>query len=198
MTQGLGIFSLADIPFLSRTIAWGDAKIKAAVENTLRKYAEFERAALEAPAIRDDAIRMRQAIRDGNGTPAQLAQADKYVAEAERLAAEAANRGPVDRVMEWAMSFRAQQGMGAGPVVPVAIASAALIAVVVVSSTLKSYNEAQVIRALIRAGMSPEQIARFGVRGSPFADGVSSITKLLGLAALIFGGVYLYRATQKP
>jgi len=197
MARGLGGFSVSDIPLLSRTIAWADERIKAAVEYTLRKYAEFERAAQEAPAIREDAHRMRQAIRDGNGTPVQLAEADRYVAEADRLAVEAANRGPVDKVVEWVMSTRASSGMGAGFVVPVAIGSAALIAIVVVNSTLKSYNEAQIVRALIRAGMSPEQIARFGVRGSPFADGISSITKLLGLAALVFGGVYLYRAVAK-
>jgi hypothetical protein len=194
--QGLSGISVTDIPFIGRAVAWGDATIQKAVENIIRRYAEFERAAMEAPAIAQDAGRVLQVIQETGGTPEQVSQAMAYEREAQRLAAEASNRGPVDQVVQWVEGLRRGTGMGALPAIPVYVIAAASVATIVVANTIKHYNQAKLVRNLIAAGMTPEQIAKIGTGRSPFSVGLFGATSALSLVLLAAGGYLLYRVAR--
>lgn len=195
--NGLGAVSLSDIPFIGKAIQWGDAKVQEAVETIVRKYAEFERAASEAPAIKQDAQRILQVLRETGGSPQQISNAVRYDEIANKLAFDASNRGPIDVVVGWVSDMRRQQSMGALPAVPLAIAGAALTASVIMGATIKSWNEGKTMRAMLAAGFTPEQIARTASRGSPFASGLTGATTAISLLALVVGGVFVMNQLKK-
>lgn len=191
--QGLGAVSVTDIPIIGRAIEWGDDKVRAAVETIVRKYAEFEQAAVQAPKIQEDAARIRLVL-ERTGTPAQVSKAYEYEQAANKLAQDAANRGPVDFVIDWVQKTKAATGMGALPVVPLVVIGAASVGVIVVASTIKSYNHAKMVRFLVEQGMSPEQIAQTAAGGSPFKSGMFGATSAITLAALGIGIAFLVKA----
>lgn len=187
--NGMGAFSIADIPLIGRAVEWGDRKVQEAVQSVLRRYAEFERAALEAPAIAQDAARVQHVLRT-TGTPAQIVKADEYARIAGNLQGEVAKRGAVDQVVEWARAVLNRTGMGALPAVPLLVAGAASVAIVVVANTLRSYNDAKLVRTALQAGFTPEQIAQLGTGQSPFSTGVMNVTKLVTVLAVVGLGVW--------
>ena len=190
-TRGAMGFSVVDLPLIGRVVNWADDKIRDTVEAIVRRYAEFERAAMEAPAITQDAVHLAQALRETGGTPAQVYEADRYVAAARKLEAEAANRGPVDKVVEWARMAVRATGMGALPAAPLWLAGTAAVAIGIVASTIKQYNEAKLIRAGIAAGMTPDQLAKLAVRRSPFSAGLFGATSAVTLGVLAVGAFLL-------
>lgn len=188
---GMGL-SISDIPILGAAIDWADAKVKQAVEYIITKYAEFERVTMNAPAQVADAERLLSVLRSTDATPQQLVNAERYVALARQAQAEANKRGAVDQVVAWARQVSQARGLGALPVlVPLWVAGTAAVAVYAISSAIKSYNEANIVRSALQAGLSPEQIAKLGSRGS-IGDALSSVTSGVGLIALGVGGLLLF------
>ena len=188
--DGMGL-SIMDIPGLKQL----DEKVRSTVQSIIQKYAEFEQVALQAPKALDEARRIYAGLREMNAPPAQIAQAQEYLAAAERTAAEVAKRGPIDQVIEWVRSVSGKQptaGMSALPVLlPVWIAGTAVVALYLITSTVKSWDQTRTVRAGLTAGLSPEQIAKLGIGRSPFQIGLfgatSAITIGVVAAALFFG-----------
>lgn len=194
---GLGAISLRDLPLIGSAISWGDRKVQEAIETIVRKYAEFERAAKEAPAIVEDAKVLSQELRQTNLTPTQATQLVRYEEAARKLSADVANRGPVDQVVSWLEGIRRERTMGALPAVPLVIAGAATAAALIINSTIKSYTESKTIRTLISAGLSPDQVARIATRRSPFASGLFGATSAVTVVALGIGALLLFNAVRK-
>lgn len=188
--EGMGL-SIMDIPGLKQL----DEKVRSTVQSIIQKYAEFEQVALQTPKALDEARRIYAGLREMNAPPAQIAQAQEYLAAAERTAAEVAKRGPIDQVIEWVRSVSGKQsapGMSALPVLlPVWIAGTAVVALYLITSTLKSWDQTRTVRAGLTAGLSPEQIAKLGIGRSPFQIGLfgatSAVTIGVVAAALFFG-----------
>lgn len=193
--RGLGAFSITDIPIIGRAVDFANEKTRALIEGVLQKYAEFERAAMEAPAIKEDARRIYEVV-SATGTPDQVVQAARYEQAAARLADESSNRGPVDFVVEWALKVKNAMGLSALPVIPLAVVSAAGVAAVVISNTIKYRNEAKLIRDLIAVGLTPEQVARLGTRGSPFKAGLAGFSGAITLIALGVGALFLMKTAR--
>lgn len=195
---GLSGISIRDLPLIGKAVQWGDRKVQEAVETIVRRYAEFERAAIEAPAIAEDARFVLNTLRETGGTPQQMTQAVNYEAAAQKLVQDAANRGPVDQVVRWVEGIRRSgTGMGALPLIPVAIATAAGAAVLIINNTVKSYTESKTIRSLIQAGLTPDQIARIATRRSPFTAGLFGATSAVTVVALGIGALLLFNAFRK-
>lgn len=192
---GLGAISVTDIPIIGRAVQWGNDRLQAAVEGIVRRYAEFERAAREAPAIAEDA-RHIVSVMQRTGTPNQVMQAMQYQRKADELVSEVANRGPVDTVMEWLASLKRATGMGALPLVPAAVAVAAGVAAVVIANAIKYRSEAQLIRDAIAAGLTPEQIAQIATRGSPFKSGLFGFTTAVTVIGVGLGAYLLINALR--
>lgn len=190
---GLGAISVTDIPIIGRAVQWGNDRLQALVEGIVRRYAEFERAAREAPAIAEDA-RQIVSVMQQTGTPTQVMQAMQYQQKADALVSEVANRGPVDTVMGWLASLKRSTGLGALPLVPVAVATAAGVAAVVIANAIKYRSEAQLIRDAIAAGLTPEQIAKIATRGSPFKSGLFGFTSAVTVIGVGLGAYLLLNA----
>lgn len=178
-TVRTGLGDASDIPLIGGIIGAVETKYNEAVAWVARQYAEFTRAADDAPAYLADARAVRDAVYARPGvTASQMALADNYLQSAESLVNEASNRSTVDRVMDAYRKY-VSPGLGALPLVVAAVGIVGLTtAVVTVGNVLSAWERTKQLR--IRA---EHELPEDTVPKSPLAQTLDS-AKGLALAGI--------------
>lgn len=190
---GMGV-SLSDLPVIGGVLGYLDNKVKQAVEYIVQKYAEYQKVSIDAPAAVADARRILEVLQSTDATADQLAKARAYLAATEQAERESKKRDSVDRVFAWVRSLTGTKTLGVAPAIPLWLAGTAAVAVITVSTALKSWNEAKTVRLALQSGFTPEQIAKLGVGRSPFGSGLFGATSAVTIGAVAIGAYFLLRA----
>jgi hypothetical protein len=185
-------FDWGTIPILGGIVQWTQSRAQDAAAWVVKKYADYVRAKQNLNAQSQDYARAQALVATDPALRPLVAQWGNALNDAR--AKLNAGDSSVTQIVQWYNSATGQRGMGAFPVVPVAILGILALGAYTITEVIKKVSDAERISMLVRAGMTPDQIARVyrATSGtnrvtSFFANlGVVGTLALVGVGAVVF------------